>query len=366
MDSGRAPHAEDLALERFFPGIARQLGRVVLTSLPTPVRRLDRLAREVANGRLWIKHDDQSGDLYGGNKPRKLEFLLGDAVAKRRSCVLTFGGLGTNHGLATTISARRVGLRTILVLVPQPVTDSVRRSLLLHYAYGAEMHFAASVPSAALITLRLCGRELLRGSLPMIIPTGGSSALGAVGYVNAAAELAGQVRAGELPEPDYVFVPIGSGGTIAGLVLGFKLLGLRSRVVGTLVTDILPPSNKSVAALANACLRRLRRAQPRIPETRVAPQDFDVVRGWLGRCYGDPTEEAVRAVALAKETEGVTLETTYSGKCMAALLSLAREPPYRGCELLFWDTYSSVDPAKRLDRLPDFHELPPAFHRFFR
>jgi D-cysteine desulfhydrase len=354
-----------LALERRFPGLAGRLPRFPLTTLPTPVHALDRLGRAQGIGRLWVKRDDQSGALYGGNKPRKLEFLLGDARRRGRRSVITFGGIGTHHGLATTICARAAGLRTILVLLRQPVTEHVRHCLLLDHAFGAELHYRPTVAGVATTALALCARGLWRGDLPDIIPAGGTSPLGALGYVDAALELAEQVRAGELPEPDSIFVALGSGGTVAGLTLGLKLAGLRSRVIGVLVSDIRPPSARRLACLARASLRLLRGRSREVPEVAISEADTSVLSGYLGRCYGDPTAEAETARRLVLDVEGIALETTYTAKCFAALLRLGQQQPYRDQALLFWNTYSSVDPAAALSRLPDFHELPPVFHQFF-
>ena len=357
--------APELALERLVPELAGRIARIALTTLPTPVQRLERLGRAHRIERLWMKRDDQSCALYGGNKPRKLEFLLADARARGRRSVMTFGGIGTHHGLATTICARAAGLRTILVLLPQPVTESVRRCLSLDHAYGAEMRLARTLPGVVATALLRWARGLLRGDRPYIIMTGGTSAIGAIGFVNAACELAEQVHAGDLPEPDAIFVPVGSGGTVAGLMLGLRLAGLRSRVVGVLVTDILPPSARSLARLARATLRRLRRAAPTCPEVAVSEADVTLVNGYLGRGYGDPTPRAEATIKLVADLEGIQLDTTYTAKSMAALLDLARQPAYRDRTLLFWNTYSSVDPAAALEQLPDFHELPRAFHKYF-
>ena len=354
----------DLALVRRYPKLAR-LPRHALTALPTPVRPLDRLARRRDLSGLWIKRDDVSGALYGGNKPRKLEWLLGAARARGRRSVITFGGIGTHHGLATAIGARDAGMHSVLVLLPQPVTAHVRHNLLLAYAVGAELHLAASVAGVAAIALRLCGGALLRGRPLAIVPAGGSSALGTIGYVNAALELADQVRAGAMPEPDAIFVPLGSGGTAAGLALGCRLAGLRSRVVAVLVSDILPPSLARLASLGRATLRRLQRAAPEIPPVVVRPDDLTIVRGYLGAAYGAVTEAGLAAQRVLAEEEGIVLETTYTAKCMAALLDLASRPPYRGRPLLFWNTYSSVDLRATVGEPPDWHELPAAFHRFF-
>ena len=361
--AARTPTA-DLALVRRFAAVA-SLPRHALTSLPTPVQPLARLARRCDLGALWIKRDDCSGPLYGGNKPRKLEWLLGDARARGRRGVITFGGIGTHHGLATAICARDAGLRTMLVLLPQPVTEHVRHCLLLDSRGRGR-----AAPGRIGGRRRRDGAAAVRGSLlrghPLaIIPTGGTSAVGAVGYVNAAFELAEQVRAGAMPEPDAIFVPLGSGGTVAGLVLGCRLAGLRSRIVAVLVTDILPPSPHRLAGLARAALRRLRSAAPEVPALDLGRSDFTLVRDYLGAAYGAVTEAGLAAQRLLFEEEGLTLETTYTAKCLAALLDLASRPPYRDQTVLFWNTYSSVDPARGSRPLPDWRELPAPFHRFF-
>jgi D-cysteine desulfhydrase len=242
----------------------------------------------------------------------------------------------------------------------------VRHCLLLDHAFGAELHLAPSVAGIVAQSLARCARGLLRNDLPWVVPTGGTSARGALGYVNAACELAEQVRRGDLPEPAFIFTPLGSGGTVAGLAAGLKLAGLRTRVVGVLVTDILPPSTHRVAGVARGALLVLRGAKLPCPEVMVQPSDITIIKSHLGEKYGAPTLEGEEALRLFQETEGVGLETTYTAKCAAALLHHAQQPPYAGQPLLFWNTYSSVDPAKNLDRIPDYAELPPAFHRFFR
>jgi len=357
--------ADLLAIERRFPALRGRPPRVPFTNLPTRVHPLQRLGRELGIAQLWVKRDDESAAFYGGNKPRKLEFLLGEARAEGKRSVLTFGGIGTHHGLATTLCARTVGLRTILLLLKQPLTEHVRRCLLLDYAAGAELHYASTVAGLTVRGLRVCGRELLRGQLPHIIPTGGSSPLGTLGYVNAAFELQEQVAAAELPEPEWIFVPVGSGGTVAGLVAGAKLAGLRARIAGVLVTDLFPPTAERLAGLANKSLGVLRRYAPEMETVRIVADDFRVVSGYVGAGYGTPTAPARRARDLMAELEGITLETTYTAKCLAAMIDAAAAPEYRQARVLFWNTFSSVDPAVHLGPLPDYHALPRPFHQFF-
>jgi D-cysteine desulfhydrase len=365
FDLQRGAMDEELAIERRFPALRARLPRVRFTQLPTRVHRLGRLGAQLHVDALWVKRDDESGTLYGGNKPRKLEFVLGDALADRKTSVLTFGGIGTHHGLATALCARAVGLRAILALLKQPVTEHVRRCLLLDHAAGAEMHYAATLPLVTARALRICAREWMRDQLPYIIPTGGSSPLGTLGYVNAAVELREQIDAGELPEPDLIFVPMGSGGTVAGLVLGAKLAGLQSRVAAVSVTDILPPSADKLARLATRSLALLRQQTADVPQVVVAASDFTIIKGYVGPSYGTPTDAACRARDRMGELEGIRLETTYTAKCLAGMIDAVRAPAYRSGAVLFWNTYSSVDPATHLGPLPDYRQLPHPFHQFF-
>jgi D-cysteine desulfhydrase len=354
----------DLALFRAFPGLRQRLPAAPCSdSLPTRVHPLERLGNTF-EADLWIKRDDTTSHLYGGNKPRKLDFLLGHALARGARTVVTFGGIGTNHGLATAVFARQFGLRCILGLVPQPVTEKVRRTLLLCRAYGAELHLAPSPARLALSAMQLHAREWLRGERPHLIPPGGSSAVGALGFVNAGLELRAQIDAGEMPMPDWIVLPASTGGTLAGLALGCKLAGLRARLAGVLVNDLLPPSAGRIARLANRTLARLRRLAPGLPYVHVSPAEVTIERGFLGRGFGAPSEAARRARDALAELEGIGAETTYTGKCLAAVRTLVGRAPYRGKRVLYWHTYSSAHPETRV-RLPEYRELPPELHHFF-
>ncbi|GIW42225.1 MAG: 1-aminocyclopropane-1-carboxylate deaminase [Candidatus Binatia bacterium] len=352
------------ALERAFPELAEAFPRLPCTTLPTRVHRLEKLGTEL-DVELWVKRDDETGTLYGGNKPRKLEFLLGDARRKGKRSILTFGGIGTNHGLATALYGRRHGFSVVLVLLRQPVTSKVRHGLLLCRAAGAELHYAPSLGQLVARTLGILVRRGARGDLPYVVPTGGSSPVGVLGFVDAALELKEQIAQGLLPEPGWVFVPVGTAGTLAGLVLGFRLAGLSTRVAGVLVTDILPPTRKRVLGLVRATHELLRRKLPSLPDLDLAAEPFRLVHGFVGPGYGTPTASARAARDEVAELEGLKTETTYTAKCLAALRELARLEPYRTGPVLYWHTYSGVDPTDQLGTLPDFRELPDEFHPLF-
>jgi D-cysteine desulfhydrase len=352
------PHEN--ALFQAHPRLCGRVPRHPFVTGPTPVEplRLEGLERHP----LWAKRDDRCCPLVGGNKPRKLEFVLGAALARGAGRLVTTGGLGTHHGLATTILGRQVGLPTTLVLVHQPVTAAVRHTLLLQAAYGARLVYGGNVPGAAVQGLRVLGAAALGGERPFLVATGGSSTRGQLGFVSAAFELAAQVRAGACPEPAQIFLPVGTGGTLAGLVVGLALAGLASRVVGVLVTDILPPSPRSLARTASSVARWLRRLDPGLPEVRVGPGDFELVRGQLGPGYGAATpacRDAVRRAAAC----GLELEETYTGKCLAEILDRGRRGALDGGPTLFWNTHNGVDVASRAPQRLDPAALPRRLRR---
>ena len=309
-----------------------------------------------------MKSDDRSCALYGGNKPRKLEFVIGHALARGSRHLVTSGGLGTHHGLATAILGRAAGLTTSLVLVYQPITEEVRESLGLAAAWGAEMVYGRNVPGAAIQSLRVLAASSLRGDRPYLVLAGGSSPRGDLGFVSAGLELGEQVRAGLLPEPAEIWVTVGTGGTAAGLVIGLKLAGLRTRLRGVLVTDILPPSPASLARAARAVLRLLRRMDPEIPMLRIGPEDFPLDRSQLGAGYGAPTEAGASAAAVAAE-QGVRLDLTYTAKCLAALREAARCGTLATGPVVFWNTLSSIDVSGTAPLDPTQAVLPKAIAR---
>ena len=352
----------ELALFRRFPEARDRLPHHAFLTGPTPVAPLTLSDGSLPAGRVFVKRDERSCPVYGGNKPRKLEFVIGRARAAGAHRLVTTGGLGTHHGLATLLLGREAGFATTLVLVDQPVTDAVRASLRLFARYGAEVVHARSVPGAVLATAAALARAAARGERPRRVPTGGSGPLGNLGFVSAGLELAEQVAAGLLPAPAELYVAVGSGGTAAGLHVGLGLGGLGTRLVPVLVTDILPPSPRRLARAAAATWRRLARAVPRLPRVAIGPGDFRLARRQLGPGYGAATPAAREARAAARAA-GLSLETTYTAKCLAELRQRAREGALAPGAILFWNTFSAVDVAARAPRPFDPRDLPPSLAR---
>jgi D-cysteine desulfhydrase len=318
--------------------LRERLPRLALCDLPTPVRHVPELGDDV-----WVKDDSRTAALHGGNKVRKLEWTLADARHRRFGTVLTFGALATNHGLATALFAREHGLRCVLVLVDQPVDDHVRAQLERHRAAGAHVvvtHTKARTYGALPWLLTRYG-QLRPVRPPYVLPLGGSSPMGAVGFAEAGLELAAQVRAGELPEPARVVMALGTGGTAAGLLLGLRLAGLRTRVVAVLVNDQIALSPGTIVRLARRTRDLLARRGAPVGRVALGEEDVTVPRGFLGAGYGHATPEAERATAVAARA-GLALDPVYTSKTVAAVLAgaAAGDGP-----TLYWHTHTHRVPA---------------------
>ena len=217
---------------RMEPTSSSKASRVLLGDYPTPIEPLPLLGRPGVA--LWVKRDDLTAPLYGGNKVRTLEYVLGDARARGKTELVTAGAVGSHHVLATATYGKRHGFHVRAVLVPQPRTAHALQNLRAELAQGLDAHASAEVMAPFAIL-----RQLAAAKDAYFVQVGGSSVLGAMGYVDGARELAAQVRAGQMPAPDLVVVTLGSGGTAAGLAAGFALEGLPTRV---LAVNVVGPS----------------------------------------------------------------------------------------------------------------------------
>ncbi len=336
-----------------------------LGTFPTPVERLSGLEGTLRTSDLFIKRDDKSSNEYGGNKVRKLEFLLAEALAKKKKYTITFGYAGSNHSLAVAVFAKRLGLEPISLHIPQPNAAYVRKNLLFQEFLGAELHHYSNMASIYVGTILVFIKCFLKtGKLPYIIPPGGSNVVGMMGMLGAALELQEQVDQGLVPEPDLLHLPLGSCGSAAGIALGMKALGWKTRIKAVRVSERKGSDLRTVRALFDGAARRLDRLLPSFPAVELGEGDFEVYEGYLGDGYAHFTEEGMDAVKRIVESDGIKLDGTYSGKAMAALIDDAREGKLENKVTLFWNTYNSVDFGNKI-RGVDFHRLPRAYHAYF-
>ncbi len=295
-----------------YPHLRGRVPHLRLGRFPTPVQRVEGLTP--AGVELWVKHDDQSGLAYGGNKVRKLEFLLAEARARGARRLVTLGAIGSHHVLATAIYGRQAGLEVEAVVFPQPLTDHVREQLLADVASGAHLR-----PTSGYLGVPLAVLRARRPEGTMWIAPGGSSVTGSLGYVSAGLELKEQIARGELPRPDVIYVALGSCGTAAGLLCGLRRPGRRTS-----------PASWMARCAWSTAWRRTRGACARwspasssscaSPGAPLPLPRWRVEHLFFGGAYGRATPDADEAVHRAGEV-GLRLEPTYTGKTMAALLA---------------------------------------------
>ena len=337
-------------LAQRFDGLGALASLPLLSEAPTPVAPLARLSR-MTGAEIWVKRDDLSASAYGGNKARKLVYLLADAQRRGAKSLITLGGFGSNHVLATCTHGAAHGFDVHAVLLPQPFTKHVRRNLRADLAHGATLHPLRVAAAAPLEIARVRRRLSRAGASPYVIPHGGTSPLGMLGYVDAGLEIAAQIEAGELPEPDAVIVALGSGGTAAGLAVGFAVHGLTTRVVAARVTPSVVASIPFMKHLIRRCVADLHARDGRFPRVaNAAIALLEITDEVRARRYGELDDIARRALDLGR-TEDLELDPTYTSRALALTLRRA-EGPARGGRLLFVNTLSSVDLDPLLARAP--------------
>lgn len=358
-----------------FPFLRKEISYIQLGDLPTPIHKMSTLATLYNVPHLYIKRDDLTGQqldngerLFGGNKVRKLEFLLADALAYRAPSIITFGCAGSNHATATALYAQRLGLPCILMLKPQPNSYTVRRNLLLDLYSNAEMVYSPTNSlRAAAATFALTQEKLLYGKFPYAFPTGGSNSRGALGYVNAAFELKEQILAGQMPEPTRIYMAINSAGTMGGLLLGIKAAGITTKVYGITVEPADEPNEflNSVKKIFATTNKLLRDADPAFPLCTLEENDFTIIEDFCGTQYALFTPEATAAMQDMTIYEDITLDGVYTGKACACLLRDLQQGIIDEHEVvLFWNTYYG-DTAEELINNLNYAELPQQFHKYF-
>jgi D-cysteine desulfhydrase len=299
----------------------RRMPRVALLDLATPIQRLRRIEAalgEQLNGiGLFVKRDDVMGLGGGGNKLRKLEFLLGDAIAQGADTIITVGGRQSNHARLTAAAAARYGLHCELVLgrvVARDDEDSTENgNIILDDLFGATIHdVVGNVSTLAVAEERA---EVLRasGRKVYVAPTGGSSSVGCLGYAACASEIAAQSAAQDI-HFQHIIVPNGSGGMHAGLSAGFAVLGAgAAKVKSFAVLARVEDARRGTLEKINATLALLE-------SPGVSPDEVNISGAQLGEGYGIPTEAMKKAVRLMARQEGLLLDPVYSGKAFAGLL----------------------------------------------
>ena len=294
-----------------------QQPRIELGQGPTPLEPLDRLSKELGGPRIWLKRDDCTGLATGGNKTRKLEYLMADALAQQADCMVTYGAVQSNHARQTAAACAKLGLPCHLLLserVDWPHDSYARQgNMLLDRLLGAEIH-VSSLEDIADRRKALLAKLTDQGQQVYEIPAGGSSAVGALGYTRCLAELMVQCETQSIGT-DLIVHASASAGTQAGLVFGKSLLDMPGRILGINVFHPDPQTLKDrVLILAQTM-------SDRWPDTALAETfQVDVNHAYFGDGYGLPTTGCIKAIRMAAQLEGLLFDPVYSGKALAALI----------------------------------------------
>ena len=310
---------------------------------PTPFYKLERLSGQLGL-ELYIKRDDFSGmSLFGGNKIRKLEYLMGDALAQGCDTIITYGATQSNHAMQTATACRRLGLNPILYLnaYVEPDEKDIRSNMLLDRILGAEIHVVKGRPGESEAeTEERCfamgkahGKRLEQsGHRCYDVPMGGASPVGSAAFAQGYGELTSQCR--ELGiRPDYIFTGTGTGGTLGGLMAGHRILEDEARLVGVAVSKKGPGYEAHCAELCNQALKWLG------SDAMAMAEDFTIDRDHYAPGYEIPNEAASDAIRLLARTEGIMLDPVYTGKAFAGMLSWLRSGKIKpGSTVVFWHT----------------------------
>jgi L-cysteate sulfo-lyase len=309
--------------------ITSRFPRVRFSHGPTPLEPLERLTRLLGGPRLFIKRDDCTGLATGGNKARKLEFLLAEALAQRADALITYGAVQSNHARQTAAAAAKYGMRCHILLerrVPQMPPDyEATGNVFLDRLLGAEVSYHPGATDMGAAAADLARQIEARGGRPYVIPGGGSNATGALGYAVCAEEIISQGHALGLAV-NHIVHATGSGGTQAGLVAGLAALGNPALATGISVRFDRAKQEANVHKLAEQVGDRLDLAAGIERRNVVAFDEF------VGPGYGQATKEMVDAITLTARTEGILLDPVYSGKGMAGLIALCRRGHFKASD----------------------------------
>ncbi|MBN2561891.1 MAG: pyridoxal-phosphate dependent enzyme [Phycisphaerae bacterium] len=347
-----------------YPRLGERVPWLSIGSWPTPVTDARHFAETQGLKALFIKREDLAHPQCAGNKMRGLEFVLADAKRRGASRIVTVGAAGSHHVKCTAWHARRLGIDTVALVVRQPPAEYVRRNLLIGIDAGVKYVPASYVtlPPKFVVQFLKSG-DWRRGRRPFYLAGGGTSSLSCLGHVSAALELKQQIDAGILPEPDYLYVAMGSMGTAAGLAVGCQLAGLKTRLVGVVVAFRWYCTTAWWASLARQTHRLMRRRDPSTPGVVIDTSELSVVPTALGKGYARFTEPSVLLARQMYATEGIELDGTYTAKALHGMMQYINKHGLHDKVHIFWQTYHP--PAPMADREDLIRSLPAALYRYF-
>ena len=316
-----------------------QIPRLHFAHLPTPIEELPRLSAALGGPRILVKRDDQTGLAFGGNKTRKLEFLVAEAQEQGAKMMISAGAIQSNHCRQTAAAAARFGFECTLVLTGE-LPEQPSGNLLLDQLFGARIVNVADRKDRDRVLQETFDRAASEGKKPYLVPYGGSSPTGALGYAFAVEELMKQMAGfrsfqnfGSLDRVDWIIFGTSSGGTHAGLVLGQRVFGYKGKILGISIDEPVEWLQKNVSALASSASEKLGE------RIEFAPAEVSANADYCAAGYGVLTGAEREAVRLFARHEGLLLDPVYTGRAAAGMIDLVRKGFFKKDEtVLFWHT----------------------------
>lgn len=289
--------------------------RLPIGLAPTPIDHMEQLSRHLGGPEIHMKRDDYTGFALGGNKIRKLEFLLADALSRGADTLVTIGGVQSNHCRQTAAVAAKFGLQCHLVLTEGALNTPEfcnNGNIILDKLSGAKLHMVGVVADKQAALMSVCEEVAKNGGRPYAIPLGGSSALGSLGYVAAVEEIRQQVN---ISDYSAIVVTTGSAGTHAGIAAGLAIIGQPTTLIGVSCSANSVVNLPKITALSREILNLL-------GAEAVSTPEIEVNENHIGSGYGNVTEDGLDAIRVCASREGVFLDPVYTGKAMAGLISM--------------------------------------------
>ncbi len=322
-----------------FPKLSESIPWLPLGQFPTPVEKLTNLQNHLGLESLWIKRDDLSGELYGGNKVRTLEFVLAEAKNRKADSLIAYSALGSNWPLACVVYAKHQGWPTDVFFLPYPMDDVKRQNLELIKELSRKVYSAKSKFTFPFLLYSHLIKAKKTGQV-YLTPPGGVSPTTTLGFVNAVLELKNQHENGELPIPDFIFCPLGSGGTAAGISIGLTLVGWSTQVIAVRIVDFIVANKLTLNLLIRRTLKLLKTSGVNLPNRKWGG-NIRIDHHYFGKGYSRPTDLGEHSIELFKSHENQLLDSTYTGKTFAPIVDLSKDDQFKSKHILFWQTLNS-------------------------
>jgi len=298
------------------------LPREKFCTLPTPIHLMERLTNHISSVNIYLKRDDLTGIAFGGNKNRKLEFLLADALQQNSDTIITEGAVASNHCLQTAACSARVGLDCELVLSDAHIGDRITGNLLLDHILDVKIHRVKNSSDRKAMMQKVASDLVASGKKPYIIPTGGSNKIGILGYVNFVKEIAQQSKEMGILF-DYFIHATGSAGTQAGIIVGKKLYYPDMEIIAITAGD----GKEEIISSTKEIIKNFE--ENHSIDLNIDEKEITVLDSYFGEGYGIPSKELIDTVKLIAKLEGIFLDPVYNGKAMIGLIDLAKHNRFR-------------------------------------